>query len=56
MTKNTTKQKIQQVNLRDPPGKVVVTGRELQYHSNSHKTNLNSNIMVTRIKITLHDL
>ena len=31
--------KIQQVNSRDPPGKVAVTCRELQYHSNSHKNN-----------------
>ena len=40
------KQKIQQVNLRDPPGKVAVTCRELQYHSNLHKNN----------SLTLHDL
>ena len=32
--------KIHQVNLRDSPGKVAVTCRELQYHSNSHKNNL----------------
>ena len=29
--------KIQQVNLHDPPDRVAVTCRELQYHSNLHK-------------------
>ena len=29
--------KIQQVNLRGPPGKVAVTCRILQYYSNLHK-------------------
>ena len=32
--------KIQQVNLRDPPGKVAVTCRKLQYYSNLHKKTL----------------
>ena len=31
--------KIQQVNLREPTGKMPVTCKELQYHSNSHKNN-----------------
>ena len=30
-------EKIQQVNLRDPPGKVAVTCSKLQYYSNLHK-------------------
>ena len=36
---NKFKLKIQQVNLRDPPGKEAVTCREFQYHSNLHKNN-----------------
>ena len=28
---------LSQVNLRDPPGKVAVTCRKLQYYSNLHK-------------------
>ena len=39
LTKKLYFQKIQQANLHDPPGKVAVTCRKLQYHSNSHKNN-----------------
>ena len=33
------KKKIQLVTSHNPPGKVAVTCRELQYHSNLHKYN-----------------